>query len=85
MAVEQMGGGTGLDVDRRDVVGDDVVDITRDPQPLLASAAASLLLAGPFGFDRPRLDLDQVVTNPVCVKGWFRSPFGRSGSWPGAG
>ena len=39
----------GLHVDQGDVVGDDVVQVAGDPQPLLGDPAAGLLLAGALG------------------------------------
>ncbi len=47
--VHDMGGDPGLDVDQRDVVGDDIVQLAGDAHPLLGDTAAGLLLAGAFG------------------------------------
>lgn len=42
-------GHRGLDADQRDAVGQQVVQVAGDPQPLLGDPAPGLLLAGPFG------------------------------------
>lgn len=47
--VEQLSGGGGLDVDRRERMGHHVVQIARDAQPLLLGAALGLLLARALG------------------------------------
>ncbi len=47
--VHDVRGDTGLHVHQGDVVGDDVVQIAGDPQPLLGDPAAGLLLPGAFG------------------------------------
>ncbi len=54
---KHMGGGTGLHVDHRDVVGDHVVQLAGDAQPLLGDPAAGLLLAGLLGTAGALLDL----------------------------
>lgn len=57
--VHDMGGHPGLDVDQGDVVGDDVVQVAGDAQPLLGDPAAGLLLAGalrPLGPFPDRVD-----------------------------
>ncbi len=47
--VHDVGGDPGLHVDQGDVVGDDVVEVPGDPQPLLGDPAAGLLLPRTFG------------------------------------
>ncbi len=47
--VHHMGRDSGLHVDEGDVVGDDVVQVAGDTQPLLGDAAAGLLVAGALG------------------------------------
>jgi len=49
LAVHQMQPDPGLDVDQRDVVRDDVVQLAGDPQPLVGRVAQQLLLAGTAG------------------------------------
>ncbi len=48
IAVEQVRRDAGLHIDRGECVRDDVVQFTRDPQPLLLGTALCFLLAGPF-------------------------------------
>ena len=48
-ALQQVGGDPGLDADHPDGVGDHVVQLPGDPQPLLVDPAAGLLLPGPLG------------------------------------
>jgi hypothetical protein len=48
-SVHDMGGDARLHIDQGDVVRDDVVEVTGDPQPLLGDPAAGLLLAGALG------------------------------------
>jgi hypothetical protein len=48
-AVQQVGGDPGLDADHPDGVGDHVVQLPGDPQPLLVDPAPGLLLPGPLG------------------------------------
>ena len=61
-----MGGGdvrarSGLDVDRRQAVGDDVVQVAGDAQPFLGHEPARLLLAGLLQVAGPFLQAEQVV------------------------
>src|SRR5262249_6267604 len=49
LALGEMGGDAGLHVDRGQRVRDDVVEIARDPQPFLLSAALRLLLTCALG------------------------------------
>ena len=61
-----MGGGdvrarAGLDVDGRQAVGDDVVEVAGDAQPLLGHEPARLLLAGLLQEAGPFLQAEEVV------------------------
>ena len=51
----------GLDVDRGEAVGDDVVQVPGDAQPLLGDEPARLLLAGFLQVLGPFLQAEQVV------------------------
>ena len=53
-------GGSGLDVDLGQGVGDDVMQVTGDPQPFLFGAARGFLLARALGQLEPLLEQPQV-------------------------
>ena len=62
LVVDQVQGHAGLHVDQRDVVGEHVVQLLGELQPLLARAALALLLLGarPFASTASRRDADQL-------------------------
>ena len=64
VGVLHVGGDAGLDVDGDQRVGDHVVQVAGDAQPLLVDAAPGLLLAGPLGGLGP---LDQGVLVGAAV------------------
>ena len=56
-AVDDVRGRARLHVDRRHGVGDAVVQVMRDPEPILGDAATGLLLAGALEVAGPLLEL----------------------------
>lgn len=61
-----MDGGFGLHLDDRDLVRERIVQLSRNVQPLLVSAAPCGLLPGAFGFVGPPLGLPERFTGGAC-------------------